>query len=178
MASISRSKVESQPSLDANHPPLSYTFPKRPFGKKNVAHRSCHAEWFKSWSWLHALWARQGYCSSIYRHIGVPSFMYLLYNFMLRAVSWQLKKTKVNFFPRFAWYGHCCVLFILCTGPLFNCFRHPYKYCGLTPSLPLYTDCWLANKFWSIQGQLFLWLNETFAGFVDSWPWNFGGGGE
>ena len=35
----------------------------------------------------------------------------------------------------------------------------------------------LTNKFWSIQGQLFLWLSETFAGFGDSWPWNFKEGG-
>ena len=51
MASITTE--ESQPSHDANHPPLSYNFPKRPFGKKNVVYRSCHAEWFRSWSWLH-----------------------------------------------------------------------------------------------------------------------------
>ena len=50
MASISTEK--SQPSLDANHPPPSYNFPKRPFGKKNV-YRSCCAEWFASWTWLH-----------------------------------------------------------------------------------------------------------------------------
>ena len=50
MASISTE--ESQPSHDANHPPLSYNFPKRPFGKKNVVYRSCRAEWFRSWSSL------------------------------------------------------------------------------------------------------------------------------
>ena len=39
--------------LDLNHPPSSYEFPKHMFTKKNIAYRSCHAEWFKSWSWLH-----------------------------------------------------------------------------------------------------------------------------
>ena len=31
----------------------SHTTHKRAFGKKNVAYRSCHAEWFTSWPWLH-----------------------------------------------------------------------------------------------------------------------------
>ena len=52
MASISTDR-ESQASPESNHPPLSYNFPKRPFGKKNVVYRSCRAEWFRSWSWLH-----------------------------------------------------------------------------------------------------------------------------
>ena len=40
-------------SSDANHPPATYVFPKRAFGKKNVVYRSCRVEWFQSWPWLH-----------------------------------------------------------------------------------------------------------------------------
>ena len=39
--------------IDANHPPPSYKFPKRAFGKKVILFRCCRAEWFNTWSWLH-----------------------------------------------------------------------------------------------------------------------------
>ena len=53
MASGSRSSMDST-VLSVQHRPLSsYSFPKRPFGKKNPVERSCQAAWFQSWSWLH-----------------------------------------------------------------------------------------------------------------------------
>ena len=36
-----------------NHPPSSFTFPKREFGKKQVRKYSCQASWFQTWKWLH-----------------------------------------------------------------------------------------------------------------------------
>ena len=35
------------------HPPSTFNFPKRSFGKKIVVQRSCRAEWFSTWLWLH-----------------------------------------------------------------------------------------------------------------------------
>ena len=40
------------------HPPQSYCFPKRSFGKKNVVLRSCQSTWFSKWRskfWLRKL---------------------------------------------------------------------------------------------------------------------------
>ena len=54
MAMPTSSSAEgSSTSADVNHPPTTYVFPKRAFGKKNVVYRSCHAEWFQTWPWLH-----------------------------------------------------------------------------------------------------------------------------
>ena len=35
------------------HPPATFQFPKREFGKKTIVHRSCRADWFTTWPWLH-----------------------------------------------------------------------------------------------------------------------------
>ena len=35
------------------YPPTTFNFPKRSFGKKKVVQRSCRAEWFSTWPWLH-----------------------------------------------------------------------------------------------------------------------------
>ena len=36
-----------------NHPPSTFIFLKREFGKKQVRKYSCQASWFKTWKWLH-----------------------------------------------------------------------------------------------------------------------------
>ena len=53
MASSSRATADSANLIVQHHPPSSYSFPKRSFGKKNIVQRSCQAVWFQSWSWLH-----------------------------------------------------------------------------------------------------------------------------
>ena len=35
------------------HPPHTYCFPKRSYGKKNVIWSSCQRTWFTKWPWLH-----------------------------------------------------------------------------------------------------------------------------
>ena len=35
------------------HPPLTYTFPKREFGKGKLVKCSCQRSWFSKWRWLH-----------------------------------------------------------------------------------------------------------------------------
>ena len=53
MASVSGSASSSRPTIEKPHQPLSFSFPKRPFGKKSIVYRSFQASWFGSWSWLH-----------------------------------------------------------------------------------------------------------------------------
>ena len=53
MASSSQATADSADAIVQHHPPPSYSFPKRSFGKKNIVQRSCRAVWFQSWSWLH-----------------------------------------------------------------------------------------------------------------------------
>ena len=50
MVSVSRS---TDSTIDKPHQPLSFSFPKRQFGKKNIVYRSFQASWFSSWPWLH-----------------------------------------------------------------------------------------------------------------------------
>lgn len=50
---VSKGSDDDSRIFYANHSASSYDFPKRAFRKKTVVYRSCHAEWFKSWSWLH-----------------------------------------------------------------------------------------------------------------------------
>ena len=38
---------------DGPHQPLSFAFPKRPFGKKNTVYRSYQSKWFSLHPWLH-----------------------------------------------------------------------------------------------------------------------------
>ena len=38
---------------DPVHPPSTFDFPRQSFGKKKVVQRSCRAEWFSTWPWLH-----------------------------------------------------------------------------------------------------------------------------
>ena len=40
------------------HPQTTFQFPKRDFGKKKIVQRSCRADWFTTWPWLH-------YCSDV-----------------------------------------------------------------------------------------------------------------
>ena len=35
------------------HPPSTFDFPRRNFGKKKVVQQFCRAEWFSTWPWLH-----------------------------------------------------------------------------------------------------------------------------
>ena len=37
----------------APHQPLSFNFPKCPFGKQKIVYRSCQPCWFTQWSFLH-----------------------------------------------------------------------------------------------------------------------------
>ena len=52
MASSSRATADLADLIVQHRPPISYSFPKRSFGK-NIVQRSCQAVWFQSWSWLH-----------------------------------------------------------------------------------------------------------------------------
>ena len=36
-----------------NHPPSSFNFPPREFGKKQIVKRFCQLSWFSKWKWLH-----------------------------------------------------------------------------------------------------------------------------
>jgi len=49
------SLASSSGTTDATrfHPPHTYSFPKRSFGKKNAVLRSCQSTWFTKWRWLH-----------------------------------------------------------------------------------------------------------------------------
>ena len=38
---------------EPHHPPISFQYPKREFGKKQVVKRSFQPAWFKHWGWLH-----------------------------------------------------------------------------------------------------------------------------
>ena len=51
--STSQSSPTRRPIAETPHQPLSFLFPKRPFGKKNVVYRSFQPSWFASWTWLH-----------------------------------------------------------------------------------------------------------------------------
>ena len=52
-SSASQSSPMRRPIAETPHQPLSFPFPKRPFGKKNVVYRSFQPSWFASWTWLH-----------------------------------------------------------------------------------------------------------------------------
>ena len=62
MASVNLKLVDlSTESLDENlpdvgdkpHQPLSFSFPKREFGKTIIVKRSFQSQWFIKWQWLH-----------------------------------------------------------------------------------------------------------------------------
>ena len=46
----SQSSPTRRPVAENPNQPISFPFPKRPFGKKNVVYRP---SWFASWTWLH-----------------------------------------------------------------------------------------------------------------------------
>ena len=52
---VGSSVSQSYPTLPdtPNHPPSSFNFPQREFGKKQVVKRSCQLQWFSNWEWLH-----------------------------------------------------------------------------------------------------------------------------
>ena len=50
---MTHSAACSSSASETPHQPLSFPFPKRPFGKKNVVYRSFQPSWFASWTWLH-----------------------------------------------------------------------------------------------------------------------------
>ena len=52
-SSTSASLQTSTLAIDKPHQPLSFPYPKRPFGKTTIVHRSFQSAWYSSWSWLH-----------------------------------------------------------------------------------------------------------------------------
>ena len=54
MATGSRATTMTFPELP-DHPsqPTATVFPRRPFGKTKVVHRSFQSVWFNQWKWLH-----------------------------------------------------------------------------------------------------------------------------
>ena len=53
VSSASQSSPAHRPIAETPHQLVSFLFPKRPFGKKNVVYRSFQPSRFTSWKWLH-----------------------------------------------------------------------------------------------------------------------------
>ena len=47
------SKLLAPVNLPDLHPPSTFVFPKREFGKAQIVKRSCQSSWFSKWKWLH-----------------------------------------------------------------------------------------------------------------------------